>query len=94
MNHQKSNYDDIRCPCCGIPWPEHEENDTCSRYRPFVSPPWVAKSLARHELAESASDLARAADEAEVARRELVGGVPTREWRNGRPTTGGPGGRG
>lgn len=95
-------YNRRRCVVCGRPWTAwndletgrgegpHPEDTTCARHRP-IAPSWVAEALARHELARNevaatASHLPPTADDAEVARREVAGGVPTREWpENGRP---------
>jgi hypothetical protein len=74
-------YDRRRCRCCGTPWSEHSETSICYRHRPTdLAPGWVADALARHELAATASNLPATIDDSEVARRELAGGVPTREW--------------
>jgi hypothetical protein len=74
-------YDRRRCRCCGIPWEEHPIITICYRHRPTdIAPPWVADALARHELAATASHLPPTASDAEIAWRELAGGVPTREW--------------
>jgi hypothetical protein len=75
-------YDRRRCRVCGVPWSEHEITSICSIYRPTdVAPAWVGEALARHELAATASNFQRpTADDAEIARREVAGGVPTREW--------------
>jgi hypothetical protein len=73
-------YDRRRCRCCGIPWEEHPIITICERHRPPTTPPWVADALARHELAATASHLPPTASDAEIARRELAGGAPTREW--------------
>jgi hypothetical protein len=84
MNHQNSNYNNIRCIVCGTNWDEHDKSFICERYRPFVSPPRAARSRGPPPRAEDPSHPRPTADEAEVARRELVGGVPTREWAGGR----------
>jgi hypothetical protein len=73
-------YDRRRCRCCGIPWEEHPIITICYRHKPPTTPPWVADALTRHELAATASHLPPTASDAEIARRELAGGVPTREW--------------
>jgi hypothetical protein len=73
-------YDRRRCRVCGVPWESHVYTSICDRHRPTAAPPWVADALARHELAATASNLPAVADDAEIARRELAGGVPTREW--------------
>jgi hypothetical protein len=53
----------------------------CAIHRPTdIAPPWVGEALARRELAATASNLPAVADDAEIARREVAGGVPTREW--------------
>jgi hypothetical protein len=92
QNHS-GNYDHVRCRTCGAAWlaginertgemePGHPADVPCSRNRSTdIAPPWVADALARHELAATASNLPAVADDAEIARREVAGGVPTREW--------------
>jgi hypothetical protein len=73
-------YNKRRCIVCGVPWGEHGSEPICARHKPPITPPWVGEALARHELAATASNLPAVADDAEIARRELAGGVPTREW--------------
>jgi hypothetical protein len=73
-------YDRRRCRTCGIPWNEHNDTSCRNRHRPIAAPQWVGEALARHELVATASNLPASIDDAEVARRELAGGVPTREW--------------
>jgi hypothetical protein len=73
-------YDRIRCRTCGVPWDTHVYTSICARHKPTIAPPWVADALARHELAATASNLPAVADDAEIARREVAGGTPTREW--------------
>jgi hypothetical protein len=72
--------DRIRCRTCGCEWANHPAGDVCARHKPPTTPPWVGEALARHELAATASNLPAVADDAEIARREVAGGVPTREW--------------
>jgi hypothetical protein len=76
--------------------PGHSETSYCNRYRPTdLAPPWVAEALSQHErvrdaVCATASNLPAVADDALKARREVTGGVPTREWpENGKPTPGG-----
>jgi hypothetical protein len=54
----------------------------CAIHRPTdIAPPWVGEALARRELAATASNFQTpTALDAEIARRELAGGAPTREW--------------
>jgi hypothetical protein len=73
-------YDRIRCRTCGCEWMYHPDGDICARHRPLAVPPWVGEALARHELAATASNLPPSASDAEIARHELAGGIPTREW--------------
>jgi hypothetical protein len=74
-------YDRRRCRVCGVPWESHVYTSICDRHRPVAAPAWVADALARHELAATASNFqAPTIDDSEVARREVAGGVPTREW--------------
>jgi hypothetical protein len=82
-------YDRIRCRTCGCEWIYHPDDVlirgrseplVCARHRPPTTPPWVGEALARHELAATASNLPPTASDAEIARREVAGGVPTREW--------------
>jgi hypothetical protein len=92
QNHS-GNYNHVRCLTCGCAWlaginertgemePGHPADAPCAIHRPTdLAPGWVADALARHELAATASNLPPTADDSEVARRELAGGVPTREW--------------
>jgi hypothetical protein len=84
-------YDRRRCRCCGIPWEEHPIITICYRHKPPTTPPWVGEALARHELAATASNFqAPTASDAEIARREVAGGVPTREWPGAAGVTGVP----
>jgi hypothetical protein len=78
--NQSGNYDHIRCPVCANPWISHPTETLCNRHRPVAAPAWVGEALARYELAATASNLPPSADDAEKARREVTGGVPTREW--------------
>jgi hypothetical protein len=73
-------YDRRRCRVCGVPWESHVYTSICDRHRPTAAPPWVGEALARHELAATASNFPAVADDVEIARREVAGGVPTREW--------------
>jgi hypothetical protein len=74
-------YDRLRCRTCGVPWDAHVYTSICARHKPPTTPPWVGEALARHELAATASNFQTpTASDAEIARREVAGGVPTREW--------------
>jgi hypothetical protein len=98
QNHS-GNYDHVRCRCCGRAWQAwydpatgkgegpHPANLWCSIHRPTnIAPAWVGEALARHELVATASNLPATIDDSEVARREVAGGTPTREWpANGKP---------
>lgn len=62
----------------------HPTDAICNRYRPAAAPAWVAEALARHERAReaaraAAANLPASVDDAEEARREVAGRVPTRE---------------
>jgi hypothetical protein len=91
--NQSGNYNHVRCLTCGAAWlagvnertgemePGHPDDLPCVSQRPTnIAPAWVADALARHELAATASHFPASVDDAEVARRELAGGTPTREW--------------
>jgi hypothetical protein len=93
MSQNRSIYTDVKCEVCGAAWmpgvnertgemePGHPDDLPCSIHRPTnIAPRWVGEALARHELATTASNLPPSVDDAEVARRELAGGTPTREW--------------
>lgn len=87
-------YDAVRCRTCGVPWPVH--TDICCRhpYRPAPDPAPVDRARRRRHAWEerhgnhaqavpaagTASSLPATVDQAEIARRELEGAAPTREW--------------
>jgi hypothetical protein len=92
MSQDRAIYTQVRCEVCGRPWlawydqatgkgeGPHPDDAPCSIHKPPTTPPWVGEALARRELAATASNLPAVADDAEIAWRELAGGVPTREW--------------
>jgi hypothetical protein len=87
MTDPNQEYDLRRCRCCGVPWPEHDNISTCSRYRPIEVKAWVEAGAAQLRDG-TASDLPPVANDATKARREVAGGAPTREWRDGRAGSG------